>query len=148
MKKLTIILLALFFIGITNINAQTDAIISSEEITEKVTLENHPKECPFTKNAEGKLVCVKTGKVCDDACKNKAKGTCCKGKSKKCCKGKAKRSSCSKSKKGGFNYNKSNNYGNKTNSKCNAKKITKCGAECTKPCCATPSEEEDNPTEE
>ncbi|MDC0204692.1 hypothetical protein OAJ65_02730 [Flavobacteriales bacterium] len=148
MKKLTIILLALFFIGITNINAQTDAIISSEVITEEVTLENHPQECPFTKNAEGKLVCVKTGKICDDACKNKAKGTCCKGKAKKCCKGKAKRSSCSKSKKGGFNYNKSNNYGNKTNSKCSAKKITKCGAECTKPCCLTPSEEEDTPTEE
>ena len=84
MKKLTIILLALFFIGITNINAQTDAITSSEVTTEEVTFENHPKECPFTKNAEGKLVCVKTGKVCDDACKNKAKGKCCKGKAKKC----------------------------------------------------------------
>ena len=68
MKKLTIILLALFFIGITNINAQTNTITSSEVITEEVTLENHPKECPFTKNVEGKLVCVKTGKVCDEAC--------------------------------------------------------------------------------
>ena len=135
MKKLTIILLALFFVGITNISAQTDAITSDEVTTEEIK-----KECPFTKNADGKLVCVKTGKVCDEACKNKAKGKCCKGKSK--------RSSCSKSKKGGFNYNKSNNYGNKTSSKCSAKKVKKCGTECTKPCCAPPPAKEDTPTEE
>ena len=135
MKKLTIILLALFFVGITNINAQTDAITSEEVSVEKVK-----KECPFTKNAEGKLVCVKTGKVCDEACKNKAKGKCCKGKSK--------RSSCSKSKKGKFNYNKSNNYGSNTGSNCNAKKIKKCGAECTKPCCIPSPPKEDAPTEE
>jgi len=141
MKKLTIILLALFFIGITNINAQTDIITSDEVTTEEVK-----KECPFTKNAEGKLVCVKTGKVCNEACKNKAKGKCCKGKSK--LRNDGKRSSCSKSNKGGFNYNKSNNYGNKTISKCSAKKIKKCGAECTKPCCVPPPTEEDTPPEE
>ena len=123
MKKLTIILLALFFVGITNINAQTDAITSEE-----VSIEEVKKECPFTKNADGKLVCVKTGKVCDEACKNKAK--------RKCCKGKSKRSSCSKSKKGGFNFNKSNGYGGGKSS-C-SKKVKKCGTDCTKPCCAAP----------
>ena len=148
MKKLTIILLALFFVGITNINAQTDVTTSNEVTTEEVTLENHPKECPFTKNAEGKLVCVKTGKVCDNACKNKAKGTCCKGKAKRCCKGKANGKSCSKSKKSGFNYGNTNNYGSNSSSKCNAKKIKKCGAECTKPCCVPPPPKEDTPTEE
>ena len=136
MKKLSIVLFAVFFIGIANVNAQTDIITSDEVTTEEVK-----KECPFTKNAEGKLVCVKTGKVCNEACKNKAKGKCCKGKSK--------RSSCSKSKNGRFNYNKSNNYGNKTSSKCSTKKIKKCGAECTKSCCVPPPPtEEDTPAEE
>jgi hypothetical protein len=123
MKKLSIVLLAVFFIGITNVNAQTDAITSDEVTTKEVK-----KECPFTKNAEGKLVCVKTGKVCDEACKNKAKGTCCKGKRK---------SACNKSKKGSFNFNKANNYsGGKPSYSC--KKAKKCGADCTKPCCAAP----------
>ena len=120
MYIMKIILLSIFFIGITNINAQNNAIISNE-----VTTEDVKEECPFTKNAEGKLVCVKTGKVCDDTCKNKAKGTCCKGKAKKCCKGKRKRSSCSKSKKSGFNYGNTNNYGSSSSSKCNTKKIKK-----------------------
>ena len=140
MKKLSILLLALFFVGITNINAQTDAITSDEATTEEIK-----KECPFTKNAEGKLVCVKTGKVCDTACKNKAKGTCCKGKSK-CSKRKSK---CSKSKSGGFNFNKSNRYGGKksscskkTKKGCCKKKAKKCGENCTKPCCAPPTIEE------
>ena len=144
MKKLSILLLALFFIGITNINAQTDAITTDEVTTDEVK-----KECPFTKTADGKLICTKTGKICDPAsCKNKSK--CCKGKSKKsscskskCCKGKSKKSSCSKSKRSscsksknrGFNYNKSNNYGNNTRTKCSAKKVIKCGENCRKSCC-------------
>ena len=152
MKNITIALLAIFFMGITNVNAQTDVITSNEVVNEEVTLENHPKECPFTKNAEGKLVCVKTGKVCDNACKNKAKGTCCKGKTKKCCKGKTKKSSCSKSRKSGFSYGNSNDYSGKKsscskkskkgccskkgkNKKSCSKNIKTCGAECTKPCC-------------
>ena len=149
MKKLTIILLALFFIGVTNTNAQTDATAENANAIEEIQEAN--KDCPFTKTDDGKLICTKTGKICDpSSCKNKSK--CCKGKAKskrKCCKGKSKKSSCSKSKKGGFNYNKSNNYGNKTKSKCSAKKIKKCGAECTKPCCVPPPPtEEDTPTEE
>jgi len=137
MKKLSIVLFAVFFIGIANVNAQTDIITSDEVTTEEVK-----KECPFTKNAEGKLVCVKTGKVCDDSCKNKAKGTCCKGK-RKCSKGKSK---CSKSKSGGFNFNKSNRYGGEKSScskqakkGCCKKKAKKCGEDCTKPCCAPPT---------
>ena len=114
MKKLSIVLLAVFFIGIANVNAQTNAAIENIVAIEEVSLENHPEECPFTKNAEGKLVCVKTGKVCDDACKNKAKGTCCKGKKKTSC-SKSKKSSCSKSKSGSFNFNKSNDYGDSDN---------------------------------
>ena len=136
MKKLTIILLALFFIGITNINAQTNVITSTDITTEEVK-----KDCPFTKNAEGKLVCVKTGKVCDDACKNKAKGTCCNGKKKSNC-SKSKKSSCSKNKEGAFNFNKSNKYGNgksscskKTKKRCCKKKAKRCGDNCRKPCC-------------
>ena len=121
MKKLTIVMLAFLFIGLGNVVAQTEATTKTE--TDEVK-----KECPWTKTADGKLICVKTGKVCDDSCKNKAKGKCCKGKSK--------RSSCSKSKKGGFNFNKSNGYGGGKSS-C-SKKVKKCGTDCTKPCCAAP----------
>ena len=143
MKKLSIVLLAIFFISIANANAQTDATIENVVAVEEVNLENHPKECPFTKNAEGKLVCVKTGKVCGKACKNKAKGTCCNGKKKTSC-SKSKKSSCSKSKSGSFNFNKSNRYGvsgdkyscNKTaKKKCCKKKTKRCGDNCRKPCC-------------
>ena len=130
LKKLVFVLLAVFFIGIANVNAQTDA--TTENV---VAVEEVKEECPFTKNAEGKLVCVKTGKICDDACKNKAKGTCCKGKKKTSC-SKSKKSSCSKSKEGGFNFNKSNNYAGGKSS-C-SKKVKKCGTDCTKPCCAAP----------
>ena len=134
--ELTIILLALFFVGITNINAQTDAVTTEEVSTEEVN-----KECPFTKNSDGKLICVKTGKVCDEACKNKAKGKCCKGKSKG--------SSCSKSKTGGFDYNKSNDYGgNSSSSKCKTKKVKKCAEGCAKPCCVLSPSKEETPSEE
>ena len=144
MKKLSIVLLAVFFIGIANVNAQTDA--TTENV---VAVEEVKEECPFTKNAEGKLVCVKTGKICDDACKNKAKGTCCKGKKKTSC-SKSKKSSCSKSKEGGFNFNKSNNYGGgksscskKIKKGCCKKKAKICGEDCTKPCCAKTEETEE-----
>ena len=138
MKKLTIVLLAVFFIGIANISAQTDTptetVIAVEEVQEV------RKDCPFTKTEDGKLICTKTGKICDPAsCKNKSK----------CCKGKSKKSSCSKSKKTGFSYGQTNNYGSKSSSKCNAKKIKKCSTECTKPCCVPPPPtEEEAPSEE
>jgi len=153
MKKLSIVLFAVFFIGIANVNAQTDIITSDEVTTEEVK-----KECPFTKNAEGKLVCVKTGKVCDDSCKNKAKGTCCKGK-RKCSKGKRKwskgKSKCCKSKSGSFNFTKNNNYGGgksscskKGKKRCCKKKVKKCGEDCKKPCCSAPPTEDVTPTNE
>ena len=128
MKKLSIVLLAVFFIGIANISAQTDTptetVIAVEEVQEV------KKDCPFTKTEDGKLICTKTGKICDPAsCKNKSK--CCKGK---------------KSKKGSFNFNKSNNYGWK--SSCSKKKARKCGEGCTKPCCAKTETEEVAPAED
>ena len=88
MKKISILLLALLYIGIANVSAQTEATNETVTAVEEVT--------------ETKI-CSKTGKVCKKTCKNKAKGTCCQSK-----KGK---SSCSKSKKGSFNFNNSNNYG-------------------------------------
>ncbi|MEC9209651.1 MAG: hypothetical protein VX762_04420 [Bacteroidota bacterium] len=92
MKKLSILLLAIFFIGIANINAQTEA--TSETITAVEEVQE------ATNTEDGKLICPKTGKICDPAsCKSKSK--CCKGK-KSSCKGK-------KSKKGSFNFNNSNN---------------------------------------
>ena len=137
MKKLTIVLLSVFFIGIANISAQTDTptetVIAVEEVQEV------KKDCPFTKTEDGKLICTKTGKICDPAsCKNKSK--CCKGK---------------KSKKGSFNFTKSNNYGGgksscskKANKRCCKKKAKKCGEDCTKPCCSTPPTEEGTPANE
>ena len=124
MKKLSIVLLAVFFIGIANISAQTDTptetVIAVEEVQEV------KKDCPFTKTEDGKLICTKTGKICDPAsCKNKSK--CCKGK---------------KSKQGSFNFTKSNNYGGGKSS-CSKKKARKCGEGCTKPCCAKTEEIEE-----
>jgi len=153
MKKIIISIFALFFVlSISNINACETC--GCKENNQEVKTE---KECPFTTNAEGKLVCEKTGKVCDGdkkaCCKTKAKKRSC-SKAKKCCKGKSKKSSCSKSKNGDFNYNKSNNYGNNSGSKCNTKKVKKCGESCTKPCCAPPppaeeeTETEETPSEE
>ena len=73
MKKLTIILLALFFVGVTNINAQTEATIS-EEVVSIEEIQEANKDCPFTKTTDGKLICTKTGKICDpSSCKNKSK---------------------------------------------------------------------------
>ena len=128
MKKLSILLLAVFYIGIANVSAQTDAATETTNAIEEV--QEVKKDCPFTKTEDGKLICTKTGKICDPAsCKNKSK--CCKGK---------------KSKKGSFNFNNSNNYGGK--SSCSKKAKKGCGLDCTKPCCAKPATEEVSPPTE
>ena len=98
MKKLSILLLSFLFINTTIINAQNE---TTKEQTNSIS--EIKEECPTTKNEEGKLVCVKTGKECKSTCEKKATKTCCKGKKTK--------STCNKSKKGSFNFNKSNNYG-------------------------------------
>ena len=116
MKKLSIVLLAVFFIGIANVNAQTDVAIDNVVAVEEVQ-----------ETGVKVLKCAKTGKICNPTCKGKAKATCCKGK---------KKTSCSKSKEGSFNFGKSNNYAGGKSS-C-SKKAKKCGADCTKPCCAPP----------
>ena len=146
MKKLSIVLLAFLFIGITNINAQTETDVTTEISEVEQFKANCPDwgtdKCPYTINEDGKLVCVKTGKICNATCKNKAKGTCCKGK-RKCSKGKSK---YSKSKSGGFNFNKNNNYGGGKSSCskkakkgcCKKKPCCKGGDNCKKPCCVPP----------
>ena len=148
MKKISIVLLAVFFIGIANVNAQTDAttvttetVVGMEEVKDVKT-------------------CAKTGKVCDATCENKKNGTCCKGEKKKSCsksekascsKSKAKcsksKSSCSKSTEGSFNFDKSNNYGDekascnkKAKKACCKKDAKKCGEDCTKACCSAKAE--------
>ena len=82
MKKISIVLLAVFFIGIANVNAQSDAttetVVGIEEVKEVKT-------------------CAKSGKVCDATCENKKNGTCCKGEKKKSC-SKSEKAACSKSK--------------------------------------------------
>ena len=75
MKKISIVLLAFLFIGITSVNAQTTTEEKVENKTEKV--------------------CSKTGKVCDDTCEKKKEGTCCNGDKKKSC-SKSEKTSCSK----------------------------------------------------
>ena len=97
MKKLSILLLSFLFINTTIINAQTE---TTKEQTNSIS--EIKEECPTTKNKEGKLVCVKTGKECKTTCEKKATKSCCKGKKTK---------STDKIKKGSFNFNKSNNYG-------------------------------------
>lgn len=127
MKKISILLLALFCIGIANVNAQTEnqaeGKVIYEEVDQKIILaKDQTKEC------------VKTGKVCDATCENKKNGTCCKGEKKKSCsksekascsKSKAK---CSKSKKGKFDYGTTNDYSGEKSS-C-SKKVKK------KVCCS------------
>ena len=125
MKKLTIVLLAFLFVGLGNVVAQTEA--TTEAKTEEVK-----KECPWTKNEDGKLICTKTGKICSEACVNKSKGKCCKGKRKGCSgkKGSYKKSSknYSSGANSGFNFSKK--------SSCSSKAAKKCGEGCTKSCCA------------
>lgn len=146
MKKITIALLAVFFIGIANINAQTDEATKTVVAVEEIQAEENVTDAEAVKR------CAKTGKICDATCANKKNGTCCKGEKKRKC-SKAKKSSCSKSKEGSFNFNKSNNYGGekascskKAKKRCCSKKAKKgscsktaakkCGDDCSKPCCA------------
>ena len=77
MKKLSL-LLAVLFIGIANLNAQTNATnIAAVEIEELKEVKT----------------CTKTGKICDETCEKKKNATCCKGKStSKCSKTKTKKS--------------------------------------------------------
>ena len=136
MKKISIVLLAVFFIGIANVNAQSDAtnetVVAVEEVTAK----------------EGVKTCAKTGKVCDATCENKKNGNCCKGEKKKSCSN-SEKASCSKSKakcsksekasysaskEGSFNFDKSNSYGNKKSSCSKADKNKGC---CKKEATAT-----------
>ena len=131
MKKLTIVLLAFLFIGLGNAVAQTEA--TTETKTEEVK-----KECPFTKTADGKLICTKTGKICSKTCVNKSKGKCCKGK-RKGCSGKSGKYS-----KASNNYSSGGNSGFNFSKKSSCSKVKKCGDDCTKPCCA----KEEDPTEE
>ena len=136
MKKISIVLLAVFFIGIDKVNAQSDAtnetVVAVEEVTAK----------------EGVKTCAKTGKVCDATCENKKNGNCCKGEKKKSC-SKSEEASCSKSKakcsksekasystskEGSFNFDKSNSYGDKKSSCSKADKNKGC---CKKEATAT-----------
>ena len=129
MKKISIILLAVFFIGIANINAQTD-------VTTNTTLVMEEKKEVKT--------CTDTGKVCDTTCKKKKNSTCCKGEKKKSCS--KLKSSSSKSTESSFNFDKSNNYGDekascskKAKKGCCKKKTKTCGDNCIKSCCAPPT---------
>ena len=107
MKKISILLLAVFFIGIANVNAQSDATTETVVVTEEV------KEVK---------TCAKSGKVCDATCENKKNGTCCKGEKKK---------SCSKSKKGEFDYGTTNDYSGEKSS-CSKKSKKSCKKSCSK----------------
>ena len=135
MKKLSIVLLAVFFIGIANVNAQTDAttvttetVLGMEEVKEVKT-------------------CSKTGKVCDETCEKKKNGTCCKGEKKKSC-SKSENAACSKSKskcsKSKASCTKSIATSSKADKKkgCCKKDAIKCGDDCTKPCCSAKTTEE------
>ena len=112
MKKISIVLLAVFFIGIANVNAQSDAttetVVGIEEVKEVKT-------------------CAKSGKVCDATCENKKNGTCCKGEKNKSC-SKSEKASCSKSK---AKYSKSE----KTSSSKDAKKESCSKSNKKKGCC-------------
>ena len=122
MKKITIALLAVFFIGMANINAQTEVETTTEKTEVKV-------DCPFTVDAEGKKICTKTGKECTP----EELAKCRKGGKKGCKKGK---SSCSKSKKGDFDYGTTNDYsGEKSSCSKKAKKGCDKGAK-KKGCCS------------
>ena len=107
MKKISILLLAVFFIGIANVNAQSDATSETVVVTEEV------KEVK---------TCAKSGKVCDATCENKKNGTCCKSEKKK---------SCSKSEKGNFDYGTTNDYSGKKSS-CSKKSKKSCKKSCSK----------------
>ncbi len=135
MKKLTIVLLAFLFVGLGNVVAQTEA--TTETKTDEVK-----KECPWTKTADGKLICTKTGKICSEACVNKSKGKCCKGKRKGysgCSKGKYSSNRNSSRSNAGFSFSKTGK-----SYSCSKKVIKKCGEDCTKACCAKTDESSDS----
>ena len=90
MKKLSIVLLAVFFIGISNVNAQTE--VNDKKAT--VVYSEGDQEIIMVEKVK---TCAKTGKVCDATCENKKNGTCCKGEKNKSC-SKSEKVSCSKSK--------------------------------------------------
>ncbi|MAW20796.1 MAG: hypothetical protein CMD16_00185 [Flavobacteriales bacterium] len=122
MKKIIIVLLAVFFIGITNVNAQDEVKPTQEntEVKEASTSTETTKKtnCPYTINAEGEKICTKTGT--------------------QKCSSKATKSSCSKTSKGEFNYGKKNNYSGKKSS-CSSKKTKKqcCSKTASnKKCCS------------
>ena len=121
MKKISIVLLAVFFIGNANVNAQSDATTETVVAVKEVTVE------------EGVKTCAKTGKVCEATCENKKNGTCCKGEKKKSC-SKSEKASCSKNNEGSFNFDKSNSYGDKKSSCIKADKKKGC---CKKEATAT-----------
>ena len=135
MKKLTIVMLAFLFIGLSNVVAQTEATTKTE--TDEVK-----KECPWTKTADGKLICTKTGKICSKACVNKSKGKCCKGKRKGysgCSKGKYSSNRNSSRSNAGFSFSKTGK-----SYSCSKKVVKKCGEDCTKACCAKTDESSDS----
>ena len=100
MKKISILLLAVFYFGTSNLTAQ-DANNNNATAVEVV---------------EEVKKCAKSGEACPKTCAKKKNGTCCQSKKAN--------SSCSKSKKGSFNFNKSNNYAGK--SSCSKSKAKKC----------------------
>lgn len=120
MKKISILLFTIFYIGISNINAQND-----------VTTEN----TPTVETTQEEKKCAKTGEVCPKTCAKKKSGTCCQSKKAN--------SSCNKSKKGSFNFNKNTNRYSK-NSSCSKSKAKNC---CKKKALEKNNNEE-NPTEE
>tara|TARA_B110000971_G_scaffold180757_1_gene187327 strand:+ start:154 stop:546 length:393 start_codon:yes stop_codon:yes gene_type:complete len=90
MKKISIVLLAVFYIGIANVNAQTE--VNDKKAT--VVYSEGDQEIIMVEKVK---TCAKTGKVCDATCENKKNGTCCKGEKNKSC-SKSEKVSCSKSK--------------------------------------------------
>jgi len=142
MKKITIALLAVFFIGIANINAQTETKTTEDKTEVKKACPHANKtdktdktDCPYTVDANGKKICTKTGKECSPKkctpeefakCKKDSKKECQKGKSSCCKKGEKKKGCCSK--KGGDK--KSCNKGEKKKGCCSKKGGDKKG--CSK----------------
>ena len=64
MKKLFILLFSILFISTSTIYGQTETTDNVVEVVVDKD-ENEVKKC------------TKTGKICDNACKNKKNGTCC-----------------------------------------------------------------------
>ena len=128
MKKISIVLLAVFFIGIANVNAQTDLTTVTDVTTENLVGMEEVKDVK---------TCAKTGKACDATCENKKNGTCCKGEKKKSCSKSEKascsksKSSCSKSNESSFNFDKSNDYADEKSSCIKKAKKGCCKKEAT-----------------